>query len=66
MPDNSEILSRVTSIDLYHLFLLWFYILGREPEKVSTYLRADLQNASLCELFEIINTKKYADEPWGQ
>ena len=64
--DNPEITSRVTSMDLYHLFLLRFYMYGQEPESVSRYLRANLQDPGLCEILEIINTEEYADKPWAQ
>jgi len=62
--DNPEIISRVTEMDLYHLFLLRFYMYGQEPEHAGRYLRANLQNSGLCEMFDIINAEEYADKPW--
>jgi hypothetical protein len=53
--EHSEILSRVEYMDLYHLFLLRFYMYGREPELVHAYLRANLRDTALCELLDIIN-----------
>ncbi len=63
---HSEILSRVTSMNLYHLFLLRFYMYGQEPESVSTYLRRNLEDPRLQEIFEIVTTEEYADQPWAQ
>ena len=64
--DNLEIMSRVTSMNLYHLFLLRFYMYGQEPESVSRYLRGNLQDPGLIEIFKIINAEEYADKPWAQ
>lgn len=64
--DSPEIISRVTDMGLYHLFLLRFYMYGEEPEHVYRYLRANLQNPRLCEMFDIINAEDYADKPWFQ
>ena len=63
--DHPEIMSRVTSMNLYHLFLLRFYMYGREPESVGGYLRTNLQDPGLREIFEFINREEYADKPWA-
>ena len=64
--DHPEIMSRVTSMNLYHLFLLRFYMYGQEPESLSAYLRTNLEDPRLWEIFEIITTEEYADKPWAQ
>ena len=63
---NPEIISRVTEMDLYHLFLLRFYMYGQEPEHAGRYLRANLQNSRLREMYDIINAEEYVDKPWFQ
>lgn len=63
--DNPEILSRVTEMDLYHLFLLRFYMYGQEPEHVNGYLRANLRNSRLIEILDIVTAEEYADKPWA-
>ena len=45
--DHPEIMSRVTSMNLYHLFLLRFYMYGQEPESLSAYLRTNLEDPRL-------------------
>ena len=62
--DNVQILSRVDNLDLYHLFLLRFYMYGREPESINRYLQEHLRNEKLRGLFGIVNVEKYADKPW--
>lgn len=62
--DDTEILSRVNDLDLYHLFLLRFYMYGREPESIHRYMQQHLRNEVLRELFCIVNTSRYAHETW--
>ena len=62
--EGEEILARVDSTDLYHLFLLRFYMYGREPESINSYLQGHLQNAELRGLLDVVNAEKYADKPW--
>ena len=62
--NNAQILSRVDNLDLHHLFLLRFYMYGREPESINKYLQEHLQNETLRELFGIVNVEKYAEKPW--
>ena len=62
--DDPRILARTQDRELYHLFLLRFYMYGREPQKVNTYLTANLANPDLRELFGIVTAQRYAGEEW--
>ena len=62
--ESPLILDRVGQTDLYHLFLLRFYMYGREPEHVYTYLSRNLANDGLQLLFRIVNEQKYAAREW--
>ncbi|HDY65754.1 MAG TPA: hypothetical protein ENH84_05935 [Phycisphaerae bacterium] len=62
--DYPEIVSRVDDLNLYHLFLLRFYMYGREPKSMHQYMQQHLRNETLRELFGIVNVEKYTDEPW--
>jgi len=62
--DEPQILSRVTRLDLYHLFLLRFYGFGREPESIYPYLRNHLRDDTLGELFDLVTREKYAGQCW--
>ena len=62
--DEPQIVSRVNDFNLYHLFLLRFYMYGREPESIYRYMRRQLRNERLRELFGIVNAEKYAGKPW--
>ena len=53
--DNSYILDRVVRRELYHLFLIRFYLYGREPETLGPFLATRLQNDRLRELFHLIH-----------
>ena len=53
-----------SSIPAHHLFLLRFYMYGREPESINRYLQDHLRNEKLRVLFGIVNVEKYADKPW--
>ena len=62
--EDAEILARLDDLDLYHLFLLRFYMYGREPESICRYMRQHLRNETLRELFGIVNTEKYTGRDW--
>jgi len=62
--DDKQVLSRVDDLDLYHLFLLRFYMYGRDPESIYRYMQQQLRNEKLRELFDIVNAKKYACRDW--
>jgi hypothetical protein len=62
--EDAQILSRVENLDLYHLFLLRFYMYGREPESIFRYMQRHVRNGTLRELFGIVNAEKYADRDW--
>jgi hypothetical protein len=62
--DDGPIISRVSDMDLYHLFLLRFYMYGREPESVHAYMARHLRDERLRRIFDIVTEHRYAQEPW--
>lgn len=62
--DDPEIVSRIDNFDLYHLFLVRFYIYGRELEAIHRYMQRKLRNERLRELFNFVNVEKHHDKPW--
>lgn len=62
--DAPQILSRVKRLDLYHLCLLHFYIMSREPESIYRYLCQHPLDKPLQELFDCVTVEKYADQCW--
>jgi thiamine kinase-like enzyme len=62
--DDPEIIFRIDNFDLYNLFLLRFYMYGRELESIYRYMQQHLENKRLRELFDIINAEKHTDKLW--
>jgi hypothetical protein len=62
--DHDLIMERVESLDLYHLFLLRFYMQDRWPETLFPYLRDTIKTSELREFFGLVNSRKYTNKPW--
>ncbi len=52
--DNQHILERVEFDELYQLFLIRFYLYGREPNILEPYLSETVCDQRLCSLLELI------------
>jgi hypothetical protein len=53
--DDHEILNRVESQELYLLFLLRFYLYGRQPETLRPFLDSRIPNGRMRTLFDLID-----------
>lgn len=60
--DHTLIRDRIGREDLYHLFLLRFYLYGREPETLGPCLEQCVRDDRLRLLLATINEHKYGDD----
>lgn len=60
--DAIEIISRADNLEFYQLFLLRFYMWGRDPELLHRYLLQNIRNKKLREIFDLVNVEKYGNE----